>query len=233
MGYITLLPETTKYPITLMGRRAGYCWGADITDDEKNYKRGLECLKANHGRVMEYVNIEMVIDEYSARVIREWYTHIGGMPTRLQGSTRYINYKDFGYVIPPKILNNEEARIVYDNVMSVISSGLQYLENLGIPREDSAMLLPLGMETTEVDKRNLRSAIDMSRQRMCKRAYWEYRDLFKEYCEVLSDYSEEWKFIVDNYMMPKCEALGYCPEKKSCGRKPLKTEQLKEYEVNI
>lgn len=207
-----------------MGRRAGVCWGADITDDEKNYKRGLECLKANHGRVMEFVNIEMIIDEYSARVIREWYTHIGGMPTRLQGSTRYINYKDFGYVTPPKIINNEEARIVYDNVMSVISNGLQYLENLGIPREDSAMLLPLGMETTEVDKRNLRNAIDMSKQRMCKRAYWEYRDLFKEYCKVLSDYSDEWKYIVDNYMMPKCEILGYCPEKKSCGRKPLKVK---------
>ncbi len=224
MGYITLLPETTKYPITLMGRRAGVCWGADITDDEKNYKRGLECLKANHGRVMEFVNIEVVIDEYSARVIREWYTHIGGMPTRLQGSTRYINYKDFKYVTPEKIINNDEAKVVYDNVMSVISNGLQYLENLGIPREDSSMLLPLGMETTEVDKRNLRNAIDMSRQRMCKRAYWEYRDLFKEYCKVLSDYSDEWKYIVDNYMMPKCEVLGYCPEKKSCGRKPLKVK---------
>ena len=224
MGNITLLPETTKYPITLMGRRAGVCWGADTTNDEKNYKRGLECLKANHGRVMEFVNIEMIIDEYSARVIREWYTHIGGMPTRLQGSTRYINYKDFKYVTPEKIINNEEAKIVYDNVMSVISYGLQYLENLGIPREDSAMLLPLGMETTEVDKRNLRNAIDMSRQRTCRRAYWEYRKLFKEYCQVLSDYSDEWKYIVDNYMMPKCEVLGYCPEKKSCGRKPIKLE---------
>ena len=207
-----------------MGRRAGYCWGADVSDDEKNYKRGLECLKANHGRVMEYVNIEMVADDYSARVIREWYTHIGGSPTRLQASTRYINYKDFGYVIPPKILNNNEAKIVYENVMDVISKGLQYLENLGIPREDSSMLLPLAMETTEVDKRNLRNVIDMSRQRMCSRAYWEYRDLFKEYCNVLSDYSDEWKYIVDNYMMPKCDVLGYCPEKKSCGRKPLKVK---------
>ena len=224
MGRITLLPETTKYPITLMGRRAGVCWGADITDDEKNYKRGLECLKANHGRVMEFINIEMVIDEYSARVIREWYTHIGGMPTRLQGSTRYINYKDFKYVTPKQIINNDEAKAIYDNVMNAISDGLQRLEEIGIPREDSAMLLPLGMETTEVDKRNLRNAIDMSRQRMCKRAYWEYRDLFKEYCKVLGDYSDEWKYIVDNYMMPKCEVLGYCPEKKSCGRKPLKVK---------
>ena len=37
MGTITILPETTKNPITLMGQRAGVCWGADISDDAKNY----------------------------------------------------------------------------------------------------------------------------------------------------------------------------------------------------
>ena len=35
MGSIMILPETTKNPITLMGRRAGCCWNANITDDEK------------------------------------------------------------------------------------------------------------------------------------------------------------------------------------------------------
>ena len=60
--------------------------------------------------------------------------------------------------------------------------------------------------------------IDMSRQRMCTRAYWEYRQLFKDICDALREYSEEWKLIIDNQMKPKCEALGYCPEKHSCGR---------------
>ena len=45
MGTITILPETTKNPITLMGARAGCCWNANISDDEKNYKRGLDCIK--------------------------------------------------------------------------------------------------------------------------------------------------------------------------------------------
>ena len=43
MGTITILPETTKNPITLMGQRAGVCWGADTSDDAKNYQRGLDC----------------------------------------------------------------------------------------------------------------------------------------------------------------------------------------------
>ena len=63
----------------------------------------------------------------------------------------------------------------------------------------------------------------MSRQRMCTRAYWEYRELFNDICKALSEISEEWKWIVDNLFKPKCEQFGYCTEKKSCGRK-LKKE---------
>lgn len=221
MGSIMILPETTKNPITLMGRRAGCCWNANITDDRKNYKRGMDCIKSGHGRVMEYVNVEMIIDEYSARVIREWYTHLGGSPTRLQASTRYIDYEHgFNYVVPNSIRNNEEAYDVYLEAIHQICYGLVQLDELGIPREDSAMLLPLGMTTKIVDKRNLRNLVDMSRQRMCTRAYHEYRELFDDICNALREYSDEWKWIVDNLFHVKCDEVGYCTESKSCGRKP-------------
>lgn len=221
MGQVIILEETTKNPITLMGQRAGVCWGADITNPEKNYKRGLECLSSGHGRVMEYVNVEMVLDGYSARVIREWYTHLGGAPTRLQASTRYVNYEHFAYVIPPAVAENKEALRRYKTLMDEISSACQYLEeDCGIAREDAAMLLPLGMSTKIVDKRNLRNLIDMSRQRMCTRAYHEYRALFQDICRALSKISNEWVYLTDHYFMPKCEALKVCPEKHSCGRMP-------------
>jgi len=225
MGKVIILPETSTKPITLIGSRAGYCWGADVSDNEKNYKRGLDCIESNHGRTLEYVNVEMVIDGYSARVIREWYTHIGGAPTRLQASTRYINYADFEYVTPKKVAADPEAKAIYDSIMEKISEAGRELEALGIPREDSAMILPLGMTTKIVDRRNLRNLIDMSRQRMCTRAYWEYRELFSDICKALSEYSEEWKQILDSQMMPKCELLGYCPERYSCGRKPKKERE--------
>ena len=215
---VIILPETTKNPISLIGERAGICWGADTTDNEKNYKRGLDCINANHGRTLEYVNIEMVLDGYSARVIREWYTHIGGAPTRLQASTRYIDYGEFEYVTPSSIAKNHKALVRYNYLMSVVAGELSRLEELDIPREDIAMMLPLGMATKIVDKRNLRNLIDMSRQRMCTRAYWEFRQLFKDICDALREYSEEWAYIIDTQMKPKCEYLGYCPEKHSCGR---------------
>ncbi len=220
---ITILSETPKNPITLMGERAGVCWGADITDKEKNYKRGLDCIQSGHHRVMEYVNVEMIIDGYSARVIREWYTHIGGAPTRLQASTRYINYKNFTYVTPPTVERSAEAKALYQEMMDSIAATCAKLESeCGVPREDAAMLLPLGMTTKIVDKRNVRNLIEMSHQRLCTRAYWEYRRLMQDLMKALSEYSEEWKYLVDHYFVPKCELKGYCTEKKCCGRKPYR-----------
>ena len=224
MGKITLLPETTKNPVTLIGERAGVCWGADINDPKKNYLRGLDCIQSGHGRTWEFVNIEMVLEGYSARVIREWYTHIGGAPTRLQASTRYIDYTEFPFITPPSVLQNPDAKAVYNHVMETIQSGCALLEEKGIPREDVAYLLPLGMETVVVDKRNIRNFIDMSRNRLCSRALWEFRDLMNDILKALADYSDEWCYICTTQMMPKCEALGYCPEKNCCGRMPREGE---------
>lgn len=219
MGTVTIQELTTKNPITMIGKEAGVCWGSDILNDEKNYKRGLDCLNSEHGRTTEFPDVYMILDGYSARVIREWYTHIGGLPTRLQASTRYIDYEHgFEYVTPPSIKNDDEKHNTYCNAMSKIQDALRELDGLGVPREDSAMLLPLAMTTTVVCKYNLRNLIEMSHQRMCTRAYWEFRQLFGDFAKALSDYSPEWNTIVSGYFKPKCEYLGRCPEKKSCGK---------------
>lgn len=226
METITILPETTKNPITLMGARAGVCWGANVSDDEKNYKRGLDCIKSGHGRVMEFVNVEMIIDGYSAKVLREYYTHIGGSPTRLQASTRYINYSKgdgFNYTTP-KSIDTNGCWLVWSELMNTINDTVKLLIDEGVPVEDATMALPLAYSSKMVDKRNLRNLVDMSRQRMCSRAYWEYRELFNDICNALREYSDEWKWIVDNLFHAKCNEVGYCTETKSCGRRHKKEE---------
>ena len=226
MGKIIISERTVKDPITLIGEMAGVCYGAPVDDKEKNYKRGIHNLKSGHGRTWEFPDVYLTIDGYSARVMREWYTHIGGAPTRLQASTRYIDYaeKNFEYITPKSIAMIPEANDIWDDLMMHINSTLLYLEqNYDIPHEDTANGLPLGMETTVVCRINLRTLIDMSHQRMCSCAYWEYRELFFDLIQALKNYSEEWAYLVENYFMPKCEVVGYCNEgKRTCRRKPLK-----------
>lgn len=224
MGKVIVLTDTTDIPITMIGEMAGICWGSDIKDHEKNYKRGLSCIQSNHGRTLEYPQIYLEISGYSARVIREFARHIGGLPTFLQESTRYVNSKDFKYITPPAIRRNDKAYSIYSNIINQVNDAIIKLEELGIKREDSAMLLPLGMETKIVWRGNLRTLVDMAKVRKCNRAYWEFRDLFKNIESSLAFYSDEWKYLVEDEKIFKCQCdiLEYCPEKKGCGRMEAK-----------
>lgn len=229
MGTVIILEETNKKPLELIGRMAGECYGSNTANEEKNYKRGLKCIEDGHGRVMEFADIYMIIDGYSARVIRELYTHIGGAPTRLQASTRYIDYanKGFDYIVPPAIVakDNEYGTMSkYCQAMEAIRRTCQELEEAGIKKEDVANLLPLGMTTKIGYRVNLRTLVDMSHQRMCTRAYWEFRQLFNDIAAALKEYSPEYKLLVNKLFMPKCKYLGYCPESKSCNLMPTKEE---------
>lgn len=116
---------------------------------------------------------------------------------------------------PTSIAERSAAKAVYDERMAEIQKNLPQQDELSVPREDSAMGLPLSMETRIVCMHNLRNLMDMSRQRMCSRAYHEYRALFSGLCRELSGYSEEWDYTVSHY-----RAIGFCPEKHSCGRMP-------------
>ena len=216
---IEILNTTDKFPLQKIGKMAGVCWGSKTDDIEKNIKRAKECIKSGHGRVLEFVDVEWVLSGISCRLGREWYTHIGGNPTRLQESTRYINFSNFDYIMPESIKKNSKLNIIYTDLMNKIKNTYEEFKKEGVPVEDCGMMLPLAITTKIVDKRNLRNLIEMFHQRLCTRAYWEYRNLMYELKEKLSALSDEWKWIADNYFVPKCEILGYCPEIKSCGRK--------------
>lgn len=223
---IELLDGTTENPLQKMGYNAGVCWAAPLDDAEKNRKRAISCIKAGHGRVLEYVDVEMVISGASARCLRELYTHIGGSPTRLQSSTRYVSEEQgFGYYIPPKIENNIELKPIYEDGMELIQKTYNALMARKATKEDAANILPLGMESKMVWKINLRALINFMNRRLCTRALKEIRDLSIEIKNQLAAKNEEWAWIADNLFVPTCEIYKYrnpnlvfCPEQQCCGK---------------
>lgn len=208
--------DITSNPISHIGKAAGLCWGANTEDLERNYKRGLDCLKSNHGRTFEYADVTLEISGYSARVIREVYTHCIGT-SRLQESTRYVDCSDFDYYIPDTLKTTEQIE-VYTDIMSQIKNAYGKLLELKVPKEDVANILPLGMHTKIVIKINLRALLHMFELRTCTRAYKEYRLLMEEIRQVLSDYDEEWNTLMKDFAKTKCEIVGYCEETYCCGR---------------
>ncbi|MGL6131949.1 MAG: hypothetical protein ACRCZ9_10085 [Fusobacteriaceae bacterium] len=60
----------TQLPLTHIGNVAAYCYGME---DKKNRFRKIaeRCLLEGHHRVTEFADLEIEIDGYSAKVIRE------------------------------------------------------------------------------------------------------------------------------------------------------------------
>ena len=106
--------------------------------------------------------------------------------------------------------------------MDFIRTKYGELLEAGVSKEDAANILPLGMMTKIVDKRNLRNMINLMNQRLCTRAYIEIRTMASEIKSALSEYSEEWQWICEHLFVPKCDVTGWCTETKCCGRRPKK-----------
>ncbi|MCR5284557.1 MAG: FAD-dependent thymidylate synthase [Treponema sp.] len=222
---ITILPQTDKEPLNTIGYCAGVCWNSPVDDKEKNIKRAKSCILSGHTRTAEYPDVFCIVEGYSARCIRELYTHIIGT-TRLQSSTRYVDAKNMDVSEDFYSPFTDEADQVYRQGLSEIMETYQKLEELGYPKEDAANILPLGMESKIVWKINLRALMHFMNMRLCTRAYKEIRQLSNELKAKLRVLSPEWEWICDNLLLPKCEAIGYCDEAKCCGRSITKEQML-------
>ena len=170
------LEMITPHPLSFMGKMAGVCWNSDVNDSKKNVNRAIKCIEADHGRLLEFPEVIFIIDECSARMMRELYTHIGGAPTRLQSSTRYVDESGFEYYVPNSCQDDPD----YEHAMSEITKSYQNLLAKGKPKEDAANILPLGMHSKMIWKGNLRTLINFFHKRLCTRALKEIREFTKE-----------------------------------------------------
>ena len=226
MGKVTILDETCKNPYLLIGQCAGIAYDSDITDEAKCVKRGKRCVADGHGRVLEFVDVFMQIEGYSCRVIREFMRHVGDGLTVIQRSTRYVNEGNFEYYTPPAVEKNDMAKELYERTMHFIEVNYQkMIDEYGIKKEDAANLLPLGLNTTLAVKKNARCLMDMSRVRLCNRAYIEYRELMHDIINALKVYSPEWEELANDIFKAKCEISDYCDESMGCGKYPKREEK--------
>lgn len=209
----------TQNPLTAIGRNASYCYNTKLKDEGHARRIAEHCIRSGHGRNLEFADLTIKISGISARMGRELYTHIIGT-TRIQGSTRYINYKEFDYYTPKEL--KDEGLEVYNECMKNIQEAYGKLKELGYANDVTGYILPLSMDTTIVLKINARALEHLANMRMCNRALREFRDFMKLFKQEVSKLDEEWNWISENLMKAKCDKLGFCDEDYGCGRYPKK-----------
>ena len=206
------------------------CYSADYpiniyenaVDEEKMLKLVEKVIGSGHYSTIEHIQVSFAIANVSRACTHQFVRH--RHVSFSQKSQRYVKEKgQFDYIIPPTINKNPELKEKFEKFMSEISNVYLEFTEAGIPAEDARFVLPNAASSSMVASLNLRELIHIANIRLCSRAQYEIRDVVKKMCDALTE-QEPW---LKKYLVPKCEALGYCDEDKSCGRKILKSELIK------
>ena len=192
---------------------------------EKKWKLIRHVLDSGHHSVLEHASFTFFISGVSRALSHQLVRHRIGV-SYSQQSQRYCAFEDgFNYVIPPSISKDPELLAKFRELMTQINDTYQYFLGKEIPAEDARMVLPNACTTNLTVTMNLRALMHFCEERMCTCAQGEIRQMARSMAKLITDKIPELK----EYLREKCYRLGYCNEnsKRSCGRKPLKSEVFK------
>ena len=200
-----------------------------ITDNseaalEKRVKLIKQVFNSGHLSIAEHASVTFLISGVDRALTHQLVRHRAGVVFSQQ-SQRYCNLEaTFDYVIPKEIEKNLEALDMFKQTMETIHTVYNTLINMGIKAEDARAVLPNACCTNLTMTVNLRELTQICELRLCSCAQYEIRTLVNMMAFAVKS---ALPFMAE-YLVPKCERLGYCNESKdrSCGRKKLKKDVL-------
>lgn len=200
-----------------------------ITDNseaalEKRVKLIKQVFNSGHLSIAEHASVTFLISGVDRALTHQLVRHRAGVVFSQQ-SQRYCNLEaTFDYVIPKEIEKNLEALDMFKQTMETIHTVYNTLINMGIKAEDARAVLPNACCTNLTMTVNLRELTQICELRLCSCAQYEIRTLVNMMAFAVKS---ALPFMAE-YLVPKCERLGYCNESRdrSCGRKKLKKDVL-------
>lgn len=232
---VTLLPVDERDVIDKLYIACRTCYSAGTPNDnyrlsqmephtvenvEKKLKLINHVIRSGHLSTTEHQQLTFLISGVSRSLTHQLVRH--RLCSFSQQSQRYVEFKDgiFDYVIPKTISKSEEAMNVFSLAMSADSGYYEKLIKLGIPAEDARSVLPNACASNITVSLNLREFMHLCNERLCSTAQQEIRLMVGE---MVKQTVAQLPFMKE-YLVPKCEMLGYCNESKqrSCGRTYIK-----------
>ena len=195
-------------------------------------------LQMGHESVMEHASFTFGVEGVSRVLLAQLTRH--RMASFSVQSQRYVRLENFEHVTPPEIAKDPEAAAAYAEMMESQAKSYQKLASIlkenhkkelmaagddektalrkaeKMAIEDARFVLPNACETHLIVTMNARQLKTFLGLRLCNRAQWEIRELAGKMLEVVLPYLPN----IFSERMAKCDQVGYCTERKSCGRKP-------------
>lgn len=205
-------------------------------DDASTEKFLNMLISLGHESPIEHINFTFAVEGISRACSHQLVRH--RIASYSQQSQRYVRLNQFEYVVPPAILENEEALSLfieamkkdqgyYDRISAIlkeqhkvklISEGEdekvaeRKAEKMAI--EDARYVFPNACETKIVFTMNARTLLHFFNHRCCQRAQWEIREMANEMLKQVKKVAP----TIFKYAGPSC-VKGACKEgSMTCGK---------------
>lgn len=176
---VTLISYTPD-PERLVATAARLCYSemdvataASAMAADEASRRSAKMVELGHHSTLEHVSFTFGIAGVSRALTHQLVRH--RLASYSQQSQRYINFKDFEYVTPATIRQNEPMQKRYHQLMAEVRSFYDEMITEGIPREDARYIFPNAVTSQLVMTMNARSLLHFFRLRLCLRAQHEIR----------------------------------------------------------
>ncbi len=177
-------------------------------------------MTGGHFSTLEHASFTFAIDGVSRALTHQLVRH--RLASFNQQSQRYVKFKEgVPMVVPPAVLENDEAREVFHNAIDAATEAYAKLIELGLEAEDARYLLPNAAETKIVVTMNARELYHFFEVRCCNRAQWEIRELAWTMLELVRPLAP----YVFMDAGPTCVRDGCHEGKMTCGEPYPKVER--------
>jgi len=174
-----------------------------------------QVVASGHHSVLEHASFTFAVEQISRSASHQLVRH--RLASYSQQSQRYVR-GPFPYVTPDSWARaGQELAGRYHATMAELNRLYEEALAAGLPAEDARFILPNAVTTNLTMTMNLRELVHTVGLRTCERAQWEIRELFERVAGAVRGVDA----FLGGFLVTKCERLGYCDERETCGRYPV------------
>lgn len=168
-------------------------------------------IRSGHLSVAEHASFTFGIEGVSRALTHQLVRH--RIASYSQQSQRYVDGKNFNYILPPSIAASEEKKKIFNEFIESVPYEELY-DPSAVPKEDARFVLPNAAETKIIMTMNARSLYNFFDHRCCARAQWEIREMANRMLELVKGVAPS----LFAYAGPFCISQRQCREKQTCGK---------------
>lgn len=173
---VTNFEEGNASPEALLEHAGRACYRSESRGDPGRFLKAR--IREGHESIVEHASVTFEIEGISRACSHQLVRH--RMASYSQESQRYVDMSEPEFVVPPSVLGNPEAMLVWDEFIGQVAETYHRLRELGVRKEDARFVLPNAAATRIIVTMNFRSLRHLFSVRCERAAQWEIRELALE-----------------------------------------------------